>query len=167
MITTPRKSFNTVHGMFLPIMICILGCKTGNDGDLARDLEALAQLQQQERRAHLEEQPALIVNMLADTLIQVKNGKVERFTKDQMTERFIQYFDAVEFIKWEDAQPPLYSVSPDGTMASILIQKLVIVATTDNSVSSRDTTHFAWTELWRKSQEHWKLYQVTTTDDMD
>ena len=167
MITIPGIKFRLVHGMLLAFMIGILGCRTGNDGDLTRDLEALAQLQQQERRAHLEEQPALIVNMLADTLIQVKNGKVDRFTKDQMTERFIEYFDAVEFIKWEDAQPPLYSVSPDGNMASILIQKLVIVATTDNSVSSRDTTRFAWTELWRKNQERWKLYQVTTTDDMD
>jgi hypothetical protein len=161
------KTIGIANCLLLAFISCFISCKTDNHVDLKSDLEELARLQQQERRAHLEEQPALIVNMLADTLIQVKNGKVDRFTKDQMTERFIKYFETVEFIKWEDAQPPIYSVSGDGSMANILIQKLVIVSATDQEGSSRDTTHFAWTEFWQKNQECWKLHQVTTTDDMD
>jgi len=134
--------------------------------DLAREIEALRALQQQEQTAHLNEEPALLVNMLNDTLTQVKNGVVSYFTQDQMTERFINYFDAVEFIKWEDTQPPIYTISEDGTMAHLLIRKQVEVTYDKDGATTREVTDFAWTELWKKKEGNWKMYTVTTTDNV-
>lgn len=131
---------------------------------MKKELSALAELQNQEQRAHLEEQPALLVNMLNDTLTQVKNGVVSYYTKDQMTERFISYFESVEFLKWEDTAPPVYTISEDGSMAHILIQKQVIVDIQQDTTGTRETTNFAWTEMWRKKEGRWKMYSVTTTD---
>ena len=104
--------------------------------------------------------------MLHDTICQVKNGEVSYFTKDQMTERFINYFAAVEFIKWEDSHPPVYTLSEDGTMANILIRKHVEVNVEQDTAANRETTDFAWTELWKKKDGRWKMYMVTTTDNM-
>lgn len=134
---------------------------------MAKEIEALGILQKQEQKAHLNEEPALLVNMLNDTLTQVKNGVVSYFTKDQMTGRFINYFDAVEFIKWEDTQPPIYTLSEDGAMAYILICKHVEVKVEKDSTTTREETDFAWTELWRKKDGRWKMYSVTTTDNVE
>lgn len=143
-------------------MTMITGC-TKPTIDLSKELETLAVLQRAEQAAHMEEQPAVIVNMLADTVCQVKNGEVNYYTKDEMTERFIKYFESVEFIKWEDSHPPVYTLSADGTMAQILIQKHVEVKLESDTASNRETTDFAWTELWRKIDDHWKMYCVTST----
>ena len=134
--------------------------------DKAKDLSALAELQKQEQAAHLQEEPAILVNMLNDTLVQIKNGEVTSFTKDQMTSRFMQYFDAVEFIKWEDSQPPVYSISDDGTMAHVLIRKHVEVSIETDSIPTREVTDFAWTELWKKKDGRWKMYVVTSTESV-
>jgi hypothetical protein len=144
--------------------LSLFSCSSKHTPDIPKEIEALALLQKQEQDAHLQESPALLVNMLHDTLIQVKNGEVSYYTKDQMTERFIKYFEGVEFFKWEDIQPPVYTLSTDATMANILIRKRVVLNDVSGPEPVRDTTLFAWTELWKKKEGRWKMYQVTTTD---
>jgi len=143
--------------------LSILSC-TQSKVDLQKEISVLAELQKQEQRAHLEEQPALLVNTLNDTFTQIKNGDVSYFTKDQMTERFISYFESVEFIKWEDTGPPVFTISDDGSMAHILVQKHVVVDIEQDTAGTRETTNFAWTEMWRKKEGRWKMYSVTTTE---
>jgi hypothetical protein len=150
--------------VFIILTITISACTSKPQIDLAKEIETLSLLQKQEQDAHLQEQPALLVNMLHDTLVQVKNGEVTHYTKDQMTERFIKYFESVEFYKWEDIQPPMYSFSDDGSMANVRIQKIVILNDVTDPERVRNTTQFAWTELWKKKEGRWKLYQVTTTE---
>ena len=149
--------------LLLAIGLSLLACAPPKV-DFQTEIAALTELQKQEQTAHLEEQPALLVNMLNDTLTQIKNGEVSYFTKDQMTERFISYFESVEFIKWEDARPPVYSISADGSMAHILVQKHVVVDIEQDTAGTRETTNFAWTEMWRKKEGRWKMYSVTTTE---
>ncbi len=147
----------------LGLVLSIFGCSHQNV-DLQKEISALSELQKQEQRAHLEEQPALLVNMLNDTLTQVKNGVVSYYTKDQMTERFISYFESVEFLKWEDTTPPVYTISDDGTLAHVLIRKQVVADIEQDTTGTRETTNFAWTELWKKKEGRWKMYSVTTTE---
>lgn len=160
------KSTSTILSILFPFTTLLFfgSCTTQPKADLPGEIEALALLQKQEQDAHFQESPALLVNMLNDTLVQVKNGEVSYFTKDQMTERLITYFNGVEFLKWEDTHPPVYMFSDDGTMASILIRKIVILNDVTGTEPVRDTTYFAWTEVWKKKDGRWKLYQVTTTD---
>ncbi len=133
--------------------------------DLKAELAELNKLQDREQEAHLTEQTALLVNMLNDTFCQVKNGEVTYFSKDQMTDRFVKYFYSVEFIKWENIKPPVITISSDGQMAHVLVQKAVEVIVSDEEKPTREKTKFAWTELWKKKDGWWKLYTVTTTDN--
>ena len=136
--------------------------------NLDDEIAELLKLQAREQEAHLSEQPALLVNMLNDTLCQIKNGEVKYFSKDDMTDRLVKYFYSVEFVKWDDIKPPVITLSPDGTMAHILVQKEVEVILADRDKPTRERTEFAWTELWKKNPDasggRWKLYSVTTTD---
>ena len=139
-------------------------CSYSPKVNTAKEIEALALLQQQEQKAHLGEEPALLVNMLNDTLTQIKNGVVSHFTKDQMTQKLSDYFYSVEFIKWEDATTPVYTLSEDGTMAYIIVQKHVEVNIEKDSATVRQDTDFAWSELWKKKDGKWKMYSIATTD---
>jgi hypothetical protein len=132
--------------------------------DLDAELAELTKLQEREQEAHLTEQPALLVNMLSDTFCQIKNGEVKYYTKDEMTDRLVKYFYSVEFIKWENLKAPVITISPDGEMAHILVQKKVELILSDQDKPTREKTTFAWTELWKKKDGRWKLFTVTTTD---
>lgn len=126
------------------------------------NLKELTRLQQQEQQAHMRKDVLLLVEMFHDTLCQVQNGRVSYFTKQEMSNRFAMYFDAVEFIRWEDNYPPKIQLSTDGSMAHITVQKGVeLVVKADSSIQKTD---FAWTELWRKGNQGWKLYSISSTE---
>lgn len=159
------------------LMACSQSQQTGEPADtpppapvvnLDAERAELLKLQAREQEAHLSEQPALLVNMMNDTLCQIKNGEVKYFSKDDMTDRLVKYFYSVEFVRWDDIKPPVITLSPDGTMAHVLIQKDVEVILADRDKPTRERTEFAWTELWKKNPDasggRWKLYSVTTTD---
>jgi hypothetical protein len=127
------------------------------------DVAALLEFQDQERLAHLRKDVPLMVEMLHDTVCQIKGGKVTWFTKAEMASRFTQYFSMVDFIKWEDSSPPVVTMSDDHSLAHILVQRHVELTVKD-SLSTVEKTDFAWTELWKKKNGRWRLYTIATTD---
>lgn len=163
-----RISFYIGSTLVLLAYSFMIGCqgqKTDSSSatNLASEIEALQVLQRAEESAHMEEQTAVMVNMLNDTICQVKNGEVNYYTKDQMTERFQKYFQSVEFIAWKNIHPPVIMLSDDGSMAQVLVQKHVEVKMESDTTSGRESTDFAWTELWKKKNGSWKMYAVTST----
>lgn len=155
--------FKSAYILWFATAVLLIACSPSKP-DFTEELKALADLQKEEQIAHLQEEPARLVNMLHDTLADVKDGVVSYYTKDEMTTRFVNYFDTVEFIRWEDIQPPVYKLSDDGTEANVSIRKLVEVSIENNGDSNREITELAWTELWKKKEGKWKMYRVTTTE---
>ena len=102
--------------------------------------------------------------MMCDTVTHVKGGVVKKFVKAQKLERFTQYFGMVEFIKWEDTAPPVYYVSDDSSMASVLVQRRVELRVKNDTSNTIEKTDFAWTELWRKDQGQWRMHTNIFTD---
>lgn len=147
--------------LLLVLCMVIEACvpREGVDNDVA----ILMEFQVQERKAHLEKDVSQMVEMMHDTVCQIKGGTVTYFTKDQMARRFGQYFSMVEFIKWEDSNPPVLTLSQDHSLAHVLVQRHVELVVKD-SVSTVEKTDFAWTELWKKKNDRWRLYTITTTD---
>lgn len=131
--------------------------------DTNEDRSILSGFLQQEQTAHLTKNVPLFMEMLHDTVCQIKNGKVTYQTKAEMAERITRYFNVVDFIKWEDSHTPVITLSEDRTLAHILVQKRVELIVKD-SLSTTEKTDFAWTELWKKKHGTWKLYTITSTD---
>ena len=68
------------------------------------------------------------------------------------------YFDSVQFLKWDDVAAPKISFSEDGTMAYAIVQKQVVLLIKDSlEKQSRDTTDFAWVSIYRKTKNGWKV----------
>lgn len=150
-----------VISLFLLLYAVFQACAPHQAAD--DDVAALLEFQRQERSAHLQKDVPLIVDMLYDTVCQIKGGMVTYFTKDEMANRFTQYFNMVEFNKWEDSNPPVVTLSDDHSLAHILVQRHVELRLKD-SLSTVEKTDFAWTELWKKNNGRWRLYTITTTD---
>ncbi len=152
----PQESNKTIPQEVVPVI------------DLNAETTELLRLQAVVQEAHLTEQPALLVHMLNDTFCNIKNGEVKYYTHDEMTDRFVKYFYSVEFIKWADIKPPVITISPDGEMAHVLIQKEVELILSEADKPTRERTEYAWTELWKKNPDvsggKWKLFTITSTD---
>jgi hypothetical protein len=105
------------------------------------------------------------VSQLSDQFISVNRGLITRPGYQQTLSRYHGYFSAVEFQLWDDQSEPIIVFSEDGTMAFTVVDKLVSVTYPDeqgNSVSSE--THFAWTAIYKKYGQDWKIECVTSTE---
>lgn len=155
-----RKVSNHSIAVHCLILISLVSCTTI---EIEKDKQVLGKLQQQEQDAHLTKDVVLLANLFADTVCQIQNGTVSYFTKKQLADRFSKYINSVEFIKWEDTSHPVYTLSDDGTQAHIIVQKRVELTIKGDSTGRIEKTDFAWTELWKKRNQEWKLYSITST----
>jgi hypothetical protein len=156
-ILTMLALFGSVACMLLAISAC-------GQSDRQKDNKILAAYQKQEQAAHLTNNAPLLLEMMSDTVTQVKGGAVKKFVKSQLLERFTQYFGMVEFIKWEDTAPPVYYLSDDGSTASVIVQRRVELRMKNDTTNTIEKTDFAWTELWRKEKGQWRMHTNISTD---
>lgn len=133
--------------------------------DESADSNAILALLQQERTAHFTKDADLFVSGFAPGLYMINKGKVESASPLEYKQKIQAYFDAVQFIKWDDAAQPVIKFSDDHSIAYAIIQKQVILATKDSTGKAvTDTTDFAWTSIYRKQNNEWKLECNTSTN---
>lgn len=125
------------------------------------NLNAIKAILAQEQRAHLEKNVSLLFGTEADSVLDINHGEVKKISPETGRQRFTNYFNAVDFIKWEDRAAPIFHFSADSTMAVVTIQKQVIVREITTSVI--DTTDFAWTSVYEKKDGQWKMTMITST----
>lgn len=89
------------------------------------DRAELLRLQAQQRTAHLTYDADLLVSASADPLVSIDGGRVSRSNRAEQLAMVQNYFGAVRFVAWEDAAPPQITMSDDGSMAVIVVQKRV------------------------------------------
>ena len=116
-----------------------------------------------EREAHLDRNVDLLVSLFADDFVMVDEGEVTKPSRAQNRARFDSYFKAVRFKKWDDLAPPSIRVSKDGTLASVLVKKEVVLTLVDAPEVKEERTVFAWMETWEKREGRWLLVAVCST----
>lgn len=140
------------------IVILLFSCKQKNDFDKSKETRAIESLLAMERKAHFDRDVDGFMSEFADDMISVNKGKVLIATPEENKERIGNYFRSVKFIKWDDVKRPLIRFSDDGSLAYAIIQKEVIVSYPDNTGKTLiDTTHYAWTSIYRKQKGEWKV----------
>lgn len=120
-------------------------------------------LHNEQRKAHMEKNAALLVGDTVADYIEVNRGLVRKPLREESLLRFQSYFNSVDFIKWDDAAEPIFSFSDDGTMATTVVQKMVITRSkAENAVL--DTTHYAWLAVYKKVDGKWRLHRMASTN---
>ena len=126
--------------------------------DLEKEKKAILAMLQTERKAHFDRNVDLFMSEFADGMIQVNRGEVTTATKELNKERISKYFGSVQFIKWDDTAEPIIHFSDDGSLAYAIVQKDVIVTYPDSTGKGfNDTTHYAWSSIYRKQNGEWKV----------
>jgi len=146
--------------------LLIAGCSQQTNLETAR--KEIIQLLQQERKAHFDRNVDLFISEFADSMISVNKGKVAISSPAQNKKRIGAYFGSVQFIKWDDVAEPIIRFSHDGSLAYAIIQKQVIATYPDTSGKPfYDTTHYAWTSVYRKQKGEWKVECNISTNRMN
>lgn len=143
----------------LSIMMALV--LTGQEPATRDDLAALVA---QAREAHLNRDAALMVSVFADDMIAISGGEVRRASRDAGRERFEAYFGRVDFMAWDDLEPPIITLSDDGSMATVMVRKLVRVRPRGQVDAPVSETRFAWLEVWRRVNGRWEMTANVSTN---
>lgn len=117
-----------------------------------------------EREAHMDRNVDLLLSLFADDFVMIDGGEVQRPTRAENRARFDAHFRSVRFRKWDDLAPPSIRVSRDGTLATVLVRKEVVLVPADAPEGAKgERAVFAWMETWEKRNGRWMLVALCTT----
>jgi hypothetical protein len=134
-----------------------------SDAQKTAEQELLA-LHRADRRAHFNHDIQTLISHTAFPLLDIRDGRINRMTRDYMHERFSEYFRRAEFSSWDDVEPPVVHVSPDGKMAWIIFRVRVVYTETDASgTKSQQDSVAAWMSAYEKENGKWMMTAVTST----
>ena len=133
--------------------------------DLDKATKEILALHNAQRGYHFQKDSVAFANQFSDQFISVNRGLITSPSKDETISRYNSYFSSVDFVKWDDLNEPVIKFSDDGTMAYTVVDKIVQVnyKADDGSVFT-DSTHFAWTAIYKKYESGWKVDCVTSTN---
>ena len=138
------------------VLLSFLSCH--NKPNPSAEEKATRNLLQQERKAHFDRNTDLFLSEFSDSMISVTKGEILKASVEQRRKKIEDYFNSVEFIKWDDMTEPQVCFSDDGSLAYAIVQKEVILGNKyDSSKHSTDTTNFAWVSIYKKEKGIWKL----------
>ena len=151
--------------ILVSIIILCTACSRKASFDIEKARAEILALHVVQQRVHLEEQPEAFADLLSERFISVNRGRISRPSREENIERFTNYFDAIEFEKWEDISKPVISFSDDGSLAYSIVHKDVTLNYPDeNGILVRERTEFAWMVIYRKTEQGWIIESVASTN---
>jgi len=116
----------------------------------------LLALHQADRRAHFHHDVDALVASLPSEFIYVRDGKIQRQTKEDLRKRFTEYFQGAEFSAWDDLEPPIIHASPDGQMGWMVVRVKVAYSKTDAAGKrTQEQSVIAWMSVYEKREGKW------------
>lgn len=144
----------------LLFLFLIVSCSSNHENQNER--QQILAINKEQRTAHMTNDAQMLVRSIADSLISVDSGKITINSLDQVLSRFTSYFRQVKYLEWDDVAEPMVQISSDGSLATMSVMKRTIIM---DSEGVKDTTIFAWTSAFKKVDQQWKMYSITSTDD--
>jgi hypothetical protein len=126
----------------------------------------LLALHRSDRRAHFDHDIPTLLAGVGTELLDVRDGKVNRMSREDIRRQFAHYFQHAQFISWDDLEPPIVRVSRDGNMAWMIVR--VKIRYTEKDAVGKSTTqgsNAAWMSAYEKRDGKWIMVAVTSTSD--
>ena len=150
------------------IITLLFSCSKHGEFDKKQETEEILKLHNLQRDYHFKKDSISFVNQLSENFVSVKKGVITRPERSETLKRYNGYFSSVEFLKWDDVTKPVIKFSEDGTLAYTIVDKMVQVTYKDESEETvYGETHFAWTAIYKKYGNEWKIECVTSTERPD
>ena len=147
------------------LFILLFSCQEKQPIDIAAIEQEIIEVHNLSRKYHVEKMAEEFVSQLSDKHISINRGKISKLNKDKKTNQMRQYFNAIEFEKWDDLEPPIIRFSDDYSMAYTLVNKEVVLTyTNENDEKTRESTIFSWVAIYTKQDGVWKTDCVASTN---
>lgn len=153
--------------IFLLCLITFLTFANTKKVNLELERQQILKLHNAQRDYHFNKDSIAFANQLSHDFISINKGKISSPKQSETITRYNGYFSSVEFLKWDDVTEPIIKFSDDGTMAYTIVDKIVTLTYKDeNGNTVKDETHFAWTAIYKKYGDNWKIDCVTSTNKL-
>jgi len=140
-------------------------CCTNHIDRTKRDKENILSLHKLQREYHFNKEADQFVSQFSPTFISINNGEISSPSRQESEKKFNNYFQQVDFKKWDDIREPEIRFSDDHTMAYVVVSKEVAVEFSNASKEMvRETTEFAWVAIYKKINGNWKIDCVISTN---
>ena len=132
-------------------------------GDADEERAALVEILQLDRRAHLETDPSLLHDHIADEIVEVSDGAFRTRTRQEVLDMFTEMFEGATYASWEDTVPPEIRLSADLSMAWVV--RRVSAERQDIRAGKPVRTRYtsAYTATYAKRGREWWMTSVTST----
>jgi hypothetical protein len=143
-------------GVLAGLLCMALARSPAPDDTNAAKAELLA-LHQADRRAHFQHDIDALLGRHPADFVYVRDGKVElQATNDSMRKTLTEYFRRAEFTAWDDLQPPIVHVSPDGQMGWMIVRLRLAYTDTDSAGKKKQgQSVIAWMDAYEKRGGKW------------
>jgi hypothetical protein len=132
--------------------------------DLDTRRSELLEFNERMRTAHLEGDAETILAGLAYPYVKVRNGEVTHPTREENAERYQNYMSTMNVTVWDDLQDPIFTISADGSLATGVYNKQLVMASVDAPEGTEPYEGiFAWQSTYRYTDDGWKMIGDVTT----
>ncbi|NVK52200.1 MAG: hypothetical protein HWD85_04640 [Flavobacteriaceae bacterium] len=143
----------------------LFSCSKQGQFDKKKETEEILKLHNLQRDYHFNKDSISFVNQLSENFISVNKGVITRPERSEILNRYNSYFSSVEFLKWDDVTKPIIKFSEDGTLAYSIVDKIVkVIYKNEIGENVYGETHFAWTAIYKKYDDKWRIECVTSTE---
>jgi hypothetical protein len=157
-----------LYKIIAPLILVLLtstSCAKKKAIDLSEEKIKILELHNAQRDYHFNKDSIAFANQFSDSFIGIGDGTISSPSKEEKISRYNRYFSLVEFIKWDDVSEPIIKFSDDGSMAYTIVDKIVVLTYKDQEGNEvKGETHYAWTTIYKKYGEEWKIDCVTSTE---
>lgn len=160
-----RRAVKSVW-LWLIVFLFAPGAVSASPGETAAQTAGKAELlalHSADREAHFKHDVPRLTARMAPQIVDIRDGQINRVSREEVRQKFAEYFKHAEFSKWDDLEPPVVWVAPDG-MSGWMAMRVRIAYTemTDAGKKARDEV-CAWMSAYEKRDGKWIMTAVTST----
>ena len=169
----PEEGLSCLHLLFFFFRLSTSAATLSSLTTAPQQLKSLVQkqaeaellsLHKEERRAHFSHDVEGLLGHIAAQLLDVRDGRINRTSREDVRNRFLEYFKQSQFSVWDDVEPPIVHASSDGKIGWMIVR--VRIAYTKTDASGKRTSENivgAWMSAYEKLNEKWVMTAVTST----
>ena len=156
----------TKYSLFVVmIFFCVSSCTKTSSFSIEKETEHILKLHNAQRDYHFNKDSIAFADQLSKNFISVNRGEISKPTKEATIARYNNYFSSVEFVNWDDVSKPIIKFSNDGSLAYTIVDKVVTIRyKNENDSLVEEETRFAWTAIYKKYGNEWKIDHVASTN---
>ena len=160
----PTKSFaNRNTHLYAALFFFLFAACSSFDRE--EEVQKILEIHRAQRDHHFNAEAEAFVRQLTADFVSVNRGVVTEPTFRENVDRFDDYTNSVRFLKWDDLVKPIVRFSDDGSMAYTIVRKMVEIKLPGIAGDSVvEQTAFAWTSIYKKTDDGWKIESVTSTN---